>query len=230
MGETVKLVGEAIVLFGVGGVIALERRCLGQMALAQPLLLCWLSGWISGQAEAGLWLGTCLQLFSLLPRRGLDWASAGLVAASALYLSPRLGFSIEVGAPTSVVLLLISAISILFTSEIERGMSRYHARQLAKVAPWQHEDPRQEVERFVRSALWRWWAVGTEVLALYTAVTLGAAALLSRIPVPSSWTSEIAAVGAPTLAMAVGLGSMARPRLLVWSLGGAAIGVGVLLI
>ncbi|MCU0660990.1 MAG: PTS sugar transporter subunit IIC [Myxococcota bacterium] len=230
MDEAVKLLGVSVVFSGIGGALALERRCLGQMALVQPLLVCFLAGWVIGQPEVGLWLGTCLQLFSLLPRRGLDWSTAGLCAAATLYLSSLLGFKVEVGSPAAVVVLLVSSISILTTSVIDRWVSFYHARLLTRAAPLSKDDARVEVARFVNTSLYRLWTFGSLALFLYIAVALFAAALFSRIPLQNSWTVEVAAVGAPLLAMAVALGSMARRRLLAWALVGATLGLGAMLL
>lgn len=230
MDQVMKLLGEGLVLSGLGGVIALERRCLGQMALAQPLLLCVVAGWFSSQPELGLWLGLSLQLFSLLPRRGLDWSSAGLCASVTMYLCPSLGVEMAVGSPSSVVVLLVAASSILITSVLDRAIASNHALRLERAAPWSQDDARSQVVRFVHGALWRQWLFGSIALTVYTALALFLAALLSAAPVAAPWTVELAAVGAPLLAMAVALGSMAQPRRLVWSLAGAAVGLGALLI
>ena len=54
-------------VFSAGSLLILERRCLGQMAVVQPLVLCLVAGLVTGQQEIAIWLGIVVAPLVLPP-------------------------------------------------------------------------------------------------------------------------------------------------------------------
>ena len=204
-------------VFAVGSFLLLERRCLGQRALVQPLALCLIAGWATDNVETGLWLGVSLQLLSLAPSRVVDWALASVVAAAGLLITDHLDLPLGKGqAPTST-LLLVAVIAGLAARYIERNYARRDREKVEVRPPWRDMDPASAVEKAVYHAIYRWILVG----GLEVLVSLGLALFAIKIAVffgeTPVWLTQIVSIGVPTLGAAVLLSSLTGIRFVVWA-------------
>lgn len=208
-------------LFAGGGVLVLERHCLGQMAIVQPLVVCLLAGWITGNEAVALWLGVSLQLFSLTAIRHVDWALTGTVAAAALLVAARLGVDPAPGALDTSALALVAVLVGMGSRLIEREIFRVDGKRLVRNSPLQASDPAQAVESYVHRGVMRWLFVGgAEVVAGTVAASMVLVGL-GRMGWHFNGSSGSVAVAIPSLGAAVAVGSLAKYRFIVWTAGAA---------
>lgn len=213
----------AAAAFVAGGAMTLERRCLGQMALVQPLTLCPLAGLIAGQPEAGVWIGVCLQLYSHGHGRDADWALAGCAAALTLLYSPRLGLALGPGDPASLIAVALPLACALGSRLLERRLARTDGAALRLRSPWSAERPARALERLVRRRLARSLALGgLETLVAGGITILGAVAIGHWGGGGAGWRALVA-VAVPALGAAVAVSALADQRLVALTGVGLAI-------
>lgn len=209
--------------FAAGGALTLERRCLGQMALVQPLTLCPLAGLIAGQPEAGAWIGVCLQLFSHGHGRNGDWALAGCAAALALLYAPRLGRSLTPGDPASLIAVVLPLACALGSRLLERRLARTDGAALHRRSPWSAERPARALARLTRRLLVRSLALGgLETLIAGGITILGAVAVGNLDGGGPGWRALVA-VAVPALGAAVAVSALADQRLVALTGAGLAV-------
>ena len=126
MGET--LIG-AVAILAIGSVLTLERRCLGQMAIVQPLTVCLVAGWLAGN-DVGIWLGISLQLFSTATGQQVDWSLAGVIAAVSIFVATHFEIPMLPGGATAngaaMVAILAGKVSVI----IERRYAQIDGERL----------------------------------------------------------------------------------------------------
>ncbi|MBW2277778.1 MAG: PTS sugar transporter subunit IIC [Deltaproteobacteria bacterium] len=204
----------AAAAFVAGGVLNLERRCLGQMALAQPLVLCAIAGLLSGQPEAGVWIGICLQLMAHGHARDADWPLAGSGAALALLYCPALDLRLGPGDPGALIAVVVPVAAALGAQLIERRLSRKDGAAIRLDPPWDADQPAEALERLMRGRLLRGVVLGgAETLAVGAISLLGVVAIGDWGGGGDGWRTLVQ-VSVPAVAAAVALGSLADYRLL----------------
>jgi len=206
-----------VAIFAIGSLFALERRCLGQMAVVQPLVVCLVAGLISGNTETAVWVGISLQLFSVAQMRHVNWALGGTVAAVTLITAQKLGFTISVGGPSAYAVLLVALLMGLTACAIDKAYARIDGERIRGSAPWGDEDPVNALESLVHRSILRWLLLGgaqvtvgtgLALLVLYGIGLFGAVDPSPGIP----WAALVPAIGA---AMAVS--SLAGYRFVAWT-------------
>jgi hypothetical protein len=205
------LIWAAVALVG-GALLTLERRCLGQMALVQPLVLCSVAGLLSGQPDTGIWIGACLQLFGHGTEQDADWPLAGAAAGLALLCSHDLGATIRPGDPGALIAIAICLVSALGARAFERRQSRRDGEALRREPPWDAERPIAAMERWVRARVLRGLVQGgiATLLAGGLAV-LGALAMGDWAGGGEAWRTLVR-IAVPAVAAAVAIGSLADFR------------------
>lgn len=215
------------VIFLTGSILVMERRCLGQRALVQPLTLCLLAGWLVSDVEVGLWLGVTLQLFSVTPNRSVDWGIAGAVTAITLVAAARLDTSFSIGSIESSVLVLWAVLLGVVSRKVESSFARADTRIIMARSPWTEPDPERAVERTVYRAIGRWILISglqvTSGVGLSIVCMLGA----TFIEPPPAWLQTVSMVAMPTFGVAIALSALAQTRLIAWS--GISMGLSFLL-
>lgn len=214
--------------FAAGSFLVLERRCLGQRALVQPLALCLLAGLYIDNVETGLWLGLSLQLLSLAPSRIVDWALVSVIAASGLLVTAKADISIGVGQVGTSTLLLTAVLSGIASRHIERNFARRDREKVEVCPPWRDMDPAKAVEKSVYHAIYRWFFIGgLEVLVgLGIAfIAVKGAVLFGETPI---FLTRIVAIGVPTLGVAVLLSSLTGVRFIIWAGLSSGLGLAIL--
>ncbi len=203
-------------IFIAGSLLILERRCLGQMAVVQPLVVCAGAGLIISEPVTGIWLGIVLQLFSVGRVRHVDWALCGVVAASSLlYLYGR-GVTVTVGGPEA---LLVTAV-VIFVGIASKSLDKFYAKKdgerLRRSSPWQKEDPATAIERSVRTVSLRWILVGGAEVVLGTALVV-AAVTVSKYSCDCPWQNGVKLISALVLILsaAAAVASLRQSRYLI---------------
>ncbi len=215
------------VIFLTGSILVMERRCLGQRALVQPLTLCLLAGWLVDDVEVGLWLGVTLQLFSVTPNRSVDWGLAGAITAITLVAAARLDATFSMGSTESSVLLLVAVLLGVVCRKVESSFARADTKIILTRSPWTEPNPERAVERTVYRAIGRWILLSglqvTSGVGLSIACMLGA----TFLDPPPAWLQTVSTVAMPTFGVAVALSALAQTRLIAWS--GVSMGLSFLL-
>jgi hypothetical protein len=210
-------VGHALIwaaaAFIAGGLLTLERRGLGQMALAQPLVLCAIAGLVTGQPEAGAWIGICLQLMAHGYARDADWPLAGNGAALTLLCVPDLGLRLEPGSAGALIAVVVSVAAARLSQQAERRLARRDGELLRRAAPWDDDRPDRALERLMRGRILRAFTLGGGATLI-----VGATSLLGVVSIGDgggggdAWRTLVQ-LAVPTAASAVALGALASYRL-----------------
>jgi hypothetical protein len=217
-----------LAIYTIGGVLVLERHCLGQRALVQPLTLCLIAGVLGQQTEAGIWLGVTLQLLSAAPTRTVDWALSSTVAAALLITVPFLGVEIVPGDLSASILALVSVLSGLAARSVERWYAKTDLGKIQVHPPWKESDPAHAMEQMVYRAIVRWILVGG--MEVISGVGFGLAAVAaSRFLAPNpEWLTSACAAALPTFGVAVVASALVEYRFIAWS--GISMGFSILLL
>jgi mannose/fructose/N-acetylgalactosamine-specific phosphotransferase system component IIC len=214
-----------LLAFAVGAVLLLERRCLGQIAFVQPLVLCLIAGHLTDNEPLGIWLGVTLQLCAAGQGPQADWSLAGVVAALGMLVGPRFEVAPSPGEPASVALFGSAMLIALGARQLEHRRARLDGAALRARSPWDRPDPTTAFNGLIRHRLARGLSTG----GLQTVVGGGAAVLVmvaaARLQVADG-ALLIAALAVPTLGVAVLLGSLPSLRYLAFAGAGAAASLG----
>jgi hypothetical protein len=206
-------------LFAAGGLLVLERRCLGQMVVVQPLVVCLLAGWIAGDEAVGLWLGVSLQLFSVGQSRHFDWAMIGVVAGASLAACSVLGLALAPGSAAASSLALVALGAGFGSREIDRRFARADGARQRSRSPWNEPNPARAVEALVRGVVLRWFAVGGVQVVVSTALALVVALGTDRLLVGGGERAGLVAAAVTTGGVGVALASLSGYR--IFALAGA---------
>ena len=217
-----------VAIVAAGSFLVLERRCLGQRALVQPLALCLMAGWYVDNVPTGLWLGVVLQMLSVAPSRSVDWAFGSAVASAALLTSERFNLHFEVGEPETTALMLVTVIAGMTVRQIERRYARQDRSAVDQNPPWEADDPVSALEKTVYRATRRWYLLGGLEVMAGLAIALFAVKGASLIAEPPVWVNHISAVALPTVGAAVAVSVLTGHRFIIWA--GASAGGTLLLL
>jgi mannose/fructose/N-acetylgalactosamine-specific phosphotransferase system component IIC len=212
-----------VAIFAAGSFLVLERRCLGQRALVQPLVLCLTAGWVVGNVQAGLWFGVTLQLFSVAPSRGVDWALSSAVASSALLTSDYFNIHLEVGRPESTVLMLVTVLAGMAAHRLERHYARRDREKVEKHPPWHDADPVWALEKTVYRATSRWFLFGGLEVVAGLAIALIAMKGIAQFRDIPKWGIQISAISLPAVGSAVTVSALTGRHFIIWA-GASACG------
>ena len=215
-------------IFALGGVLVLERHCLGQRALVQPLTLCLIAGLLGDDVETGIWLGVTLQLLSVVPSRTVDWALSGAAAAALLLVISRSGVRIVSGDLTSTLITFVSVLSGLASRAVERWYAKTDLGKIQGHPPWKEADPARAMERAVYHAIWRWLIVGGLEVCLAVGFGLAAVYAVRGIAPNPDWLTHACAVALPTFGTAVVASALVEYRFIAWS--GISMGFSILVL
>ncbi len=211
------------VLFAACGILLLERRCLGQSAVVQPLVLCLLAGYVTGYESIGLWMGISLQLLSMGQGHYADWALAGVLSALSLLISHRLGLEIAVGSPSSVALITIAVLAAILARLLERRLARTDGEALRCTPPWESDNPTRAFESLVHMRMLRGFLLGGTQAAIGSALAVGAILALDQHASSSAWLAILGGMAVPALGTAVALGSLSGYRFIGYAGAGMAV-------
>ena len=204
-------------VFLLGSILVLERRCLGQRALVQPLALCLLAGWWVDNVMLGIWLGVIFQLFSVAPFRTVDWALAGAVGAITVVVAARLGAVIEVGSIEASSLVLVSVLAGMAAFRVERIFARTDTQTILRRSPWTDREPVRAVEKTVYRAIGRWLILGGLQVACGVGVALACVLGATFVKPTIDELRIVSAVAIPTLGVAVLVSALAQHKLIAWT-------------
>ena len=204
-------------IFAAGSFLVLERRCLGQRALVQPLALCLIAGWVVDNPAIGLWLGVSLQLLSVAPSRNVDWAFCSAVASATLLVSEHFGIHLDVGRPETTALMLVTVAAGMVARTIERYYARQDRNAVDKHPPWQAADPARALEKTVYHATRRWFLLGGAEVIAGLGISLLAAKGASYFNDTPPWLDHLSAVALPTIGSAVAVSVLTGHRFIIWA-------------
>lgn len=204
-------------IYVVGSLLVLERHCLGQRAIVQPLVLCLIAGSVSGMLEIGLWVGISIQLLSVMIVREADWALTGAVSAATILASNAFGFDFSVGSSAACSLVLMSVVAGMMSRQIERFFARIDGERIRESSPWQDSDLVSAIERRMRGAVKRWIFLGGLEVTVGVALCLLVIKAMVFLPPGPAWISVVIAMLVPVLGVAVLVSALSDRRFLVVS-------------
>ena len=199
-------------IVAIGGVLVLERRCLGQMALVQPLALCLLAGWYTGDTATAVWLGVSIQLLSMAPGNQADWALAGVICAVAILLGERLGLAFHPAGPAASAVIVVAVLVAIGARTAERWLARFDGARLRLHSPWSAARPEAALGSRVRRAVLRNLTIGGLEAAAGSGAALGVMHALDRYAQPGSPWDQICLIAVPTVGVAVAVGALSGFR------------------
>ncbi len=211
------------VLFAASGILLLERRCLGQSAIVQPLVLCLLAGHFTGYESIGLWMGISLQLLSMGQGHYADWALAGVLSAMSLLVCHRLDLEVAVGSPSSIALITIAVLAAILARLLERRLAQTDGEVLRSTSPWESDNPTRAFESLVHMRLLRGFLLGGTQAAIGSALAAGAILVLDQHTPSFTWLATLGGMAVPALGTAVALGSLSGYRFIGYASAGMAV-------
>lgn len=195
-----------------GGLMMLERRCLGQMAFVQPLVVCSFAGILAGRVELGVWMGVSLQLLSVHPMRHADWAIAGIAAAGSIIVAPQLGLSVGVGSVGACLAIALCVLMGIGSLKLEKVYFRQDRECLVTNPPWTMADPEKEIAKIVYSRVRRWFLIGAAETFAGTSAVLGILVLFSFSGLSFDKPDALGALAIPILGTAMAVSVAGRLR------------------
>ncbi|MCP4675815.1 MAG: hypothetical protein GY854_09980 [Deltaproteobacteria bacterium] len=214
----------------VGTLLTLERRCLGQMAVVQPLVVCLLAGLLSGIEETGIWMGISLQLFSVTQFRQIDWSFSGVVSAAALLAAVKLGIPLTVGGPGAYTVMIAGVLTGFGSRALDRRYARIDGERQRSHSPWASDDPARTIESMVRGVIARWLVIGVFQVVVGTGLILVALLGVGQLCNLGHSSSTICAAAVPTLGAAIAISSLKGGRFLAIACACAAASFALVLI
>ena len=241
-GQILKLLAPAALC----GLVFLESWPVGQFLLGRPALLLPLVGWLFGMPLVGLWLGICLELLFLreLPMGSTlipEPAAGGLVALFALHFSQSWNPALSLLDPMAQLIpTLLLALPLSYLMSLPTQMQRrlntnfWHDRFLAAAENGQQ----RRFEFMLPLVVLQSWALASLfALLIIPAIALlwpYADQLVARLLVTYDqplllWVlAAISAAG--MLRLSGGIPGVSKPRSLLWTGSGAAVGALLLLV
>ncbi|MDJ0761518.1 MAG: hypothetical protein QNJ97_00900 [Myxococcota bacterium] len=216
-------------VFLAGSLLILERRCLGQMAVVQPLVVCLIAGWVTDTTETAIWIGVTLQLFSVSEIRRVDWALAGVVAAVSLVVAWRIGLLLSPNRPEAVALMIVATLVGVGSRYLDRRYARVDGERLKAHSPWETADPAGRVETLVRKRLLRWFVVGGLQVTVGTGACLAVLVGTRHLAGETPQETQVFAALVPAIGTAVAVGALAQRRFVILAGVSTAISCVVLL-
>ncbi|MCK9523661.1 MAG: hypothetical protein M0R76_11580 [Proteobacteria bacterium] len=133
--------------FAIGGLLMLERRCVGQMAFVQPLAILLIAGFVAGAPAPALWLGVTLQLLATGQTHYCNWVLVAVSAAFSLIALQRWGVVVQPGDAPILAVLAFSTIWGIASFQFDKWLAR---KDNAVVELLPHGVSEETVEPFIR--------------------------------------------------------------------------------
>jgi hypothetical protein len=133
--------------FFVGGILMLERRCVGQMAFVQPMAIVLIAGMFIDQPVPALWFGVTLQLLSTGQTHYCNWVLAAVAAGTAMVALHAEGIAIVPGSVPSLGILVSSTLLGIASDQLDKWQARKD--NTTQVVP-AGAHPEETIEPFVR--------------------------------------------------------------------------------
>jgi len=203
--------------FIIGGMFLLERRGLGQIALAHPLVLCLIVGYVAGQEGICLWIGISLQLLSVGQGHSVNWALVGIAAAVTIAYVTSAGVVIIPGDPSSLAVIVLTVPAGIGSSLLERRQARLDGEMLRCHPIWDNADPARALERLIHQRLLRGFLIGGIQSVFVSAATISIVFALQCTNTFLTPLTTIAALFVPILGAAAAVGSLARHRFIAYA-------------
>lgn len=219
------------VVFFLGALLLLERRCLGQIAFVQPIVLCGLVGFATGNEETGIWIGVSLQLLSVGQGHYADWALAGFAGAASLWISTEV-FSLPCapGTPGSVALVGTAVASGIMARMVELRFARTDGVVVRSRPPWDEVNTARELETLAHRRVLRGGLHGGVESLVATSIATLAIWGSSFLGAPGTIQETITRLAVPSIGMAVALGSLAGYRFVGYAAAGLASVVAIMVL
>lgn len=167
----------------VGGLVGLDRTAAGQFMLSQPIVAAPITGWLLGDATAGLIIGAMLELIWVLDMPVGSFvpadATVGAVTATAVAALTCPG-----GAPRSVIgfCILLSVGTVPFTMLADTYVRTWNSRLVAAAHAVTGADAARNLSRAHLAGLCAFFLKSVLLYALLLPAGLAAAALFMRTP------------------------------------------------
>jgi len=167
----------------VGGLIGLDRTAAGQFMISQPIVAAPLTGWLLGDAAAGLIIGAMLELIWVLdmPVGSFVPADATVSAVTATAVAV---LTCPGGAPTAVLgfSVLLSAGTVPFTMMADTYMRTWNSRLVDMAQTAARDDAARRLSRAHLAGLCTFFLKSVVLYVLLLPAGLAAAALFLRSP------------------------------------------------
>lgn len=202
----------AVAIFVSGGVLLLERRCMGQIAIVQPMVLCLVAGLIIDRPYLGLWLGVSFQLLSTGQSHYCNWALSAFTCAGTMLCLERNGIDLSIGSPITVIILFISVLVGTITDRIDKHQARMDHDSLKQLNLWRPEETTEPFVRLVHRRVLRGFMI-SGVQAFIGVVLASTAAVVSSayLTIPPLATNLIV-IGVPSFGVAATISSLVGYR------------------
>ena len=226
MGET--LIIATIVFFG-GSLLLLERRCLGQISIVQPLVVCAAAGYVSGESELGLWLGISIQFLSVGQSHYANWALVAVVAAMSMIYSQMMGWDVQPGNPHSLIILTLSIGAGFLSQTQERHFARSDSGRNGSGR--NDEVNLASIEALVKKRILRGLLMGGIEALVGSALVVTSVYFFQNLRgSPLSPIYTIIAIVVPALGVAIAIGSLSRYGYIFFASTGAVLTLAVAVI
>jgi PTS system mannose-specific IIC component len=173
-----------LAISAAGGLVGLDRTAAGQFMISQPIVAGPLTGWLLGNAEAGLIIGAVLELVWVLdmPIGTFVPADATIGAVSATAIAVLGGSTEQVPLDRIGFSLLLTTGMVPITMMVDEGMRKRNSvlAETALAAPDQHLDCR--LTRSHLSGLGAFFLKSFVLCLLFIPAGLAAVAIFAHAP------------------------------------------------
>ncbi|MBN2340238.1 MAG: PTS sugar transporter subunit IIC [Deltaproteobacteria bacterium] len=206
----VQIVTIVAVVFILGAILLLERRCLGKTALVQPLVLCLLAGIISGEETTGIWLGISLQLLSIGQGHYCNWVYASIAASGAFVVLGLYDVRFGPGTLASIALVLVSILLGIISDSAERRLLRGENAAPPDAELWRSEQGVEAFASLIYRRVLRGFLLGGVQSVLGVALATGLAYVVAEKTIIqlNPLMPVAVAIAIPIFGVAVTLGSL----------------------
>ncbi len=167
----------------VGGIIGLDRTAAGQFMISQPIVAAPLTGWILGDATAGLIIGAMLELIWVLDMPVGSFVPAD-ATVSAVLATAVAALTCPGGAPRSVLgfSILLSVGTAPFTMMADTYVRSWNSRLVDAAHAVTNADAARSLSRAHLTGLCAFFLKSVVLYLLLLPAGLAAAALFMRSP------------------------------------------------
>jgi mannose PTS system EIIC component len=188
----------------IGGLVGLDRTAAGQFMISQPIVAAPLTGWLLGDATAGLIIGAMLELIWVLdmPVGGFVPADATISAVTATTVA---ALTCPGGAPRSVLgfSILLSVGTVPFTMMVDAYVRTWNSRLVDAAQAAEGGDAARSLSRAHLTGLCAFFLKSVVLYVLLLPAGLAAAALFMRSPATIQVAMELFLKLLPLLGVAL---------------------------